>query len=801
MWSTRLAQLNEVLVKQDNITDIATYLRTNAEELGDRILKSFPPLHAIDDPPSPIISKLLRKPYPAQTLAIMGLVRRWQQARAGAVVAECGTGKTLISLAAVQIHAEDRPFTALAMVPPQLVEKWCRETLVTLPRGRVFIIDGLRTLTSSKGHHGVNEVKLRNGRIVREGLKTSLSELRLRKSYSSARKRWDSVCASPAIFVVGRDRAKLGYFWRHAYQVARCGRYQGSVVNPDSGAAVYLGEDGERLLAMDFKKVKLSEVLGQDEGTNHARRPFYSALWQADRNRIRRFAPVDFIGRYMAGFFDYAIADEVHELKGGDTAQGNALGTLASCARHIAVLTGTLLGGYALDLFNILFRLEPYRMLEEGFEHGEAGVRAFTETYGLLEKITVIEPADNACSEARVTTRFRHRPGASPLLFGRFLMSLGAFVSLEDISDALPPYQEEVVGIDMDEPLKKAYEDLEGDIKKALREHRGNQSVISVALNALLAYPARPFGFGDLIGREFNPETQRREPFLIAATRDLDQNLVYAKERRLVEEVKASLERGRKVQVYAVYTQKRDVTRRVESILAKEGIHVAVLTTQVSPEEREAWYERQLRAGIQVVIGHPRLVQTGLDLWAFPDIFFYETGYSIYTLRQASRRSWRIGQWSNVNVKFFFYAGTMQEACLRLMGKKLLVSLAMEGKFANDGLQAIDEGDDILMAMARELVTEKGIGETADAVWKRLVEKQAEVFGARAADTSPSEIESQPSAASVPEVIIPPVVPMPALATQLLMFDLSNEALQRRKGSHKSPTAPAPSNQLGLFGI
>jgi hypothetical protein len=166
----------------------------------------------------------------------------------------------------------------------------------------------------------------------------------------------------------------------------------------------------------------------------------------------------------MDGFFDYAIADEVHELKGGDTAQGNALGTLAAAARHIAVLTGTLLGGY----------------------------------------------------------------------------------------------------------------------------------------------PDRPYGFGDLIGREFNPETQRREPFLIAATRDLDENFVYAKERRLVEEIKSSIERGRKVQVYAVYTQKRDVTRRLESILTKEGIRVAVLTTQVAPEEREAWYERQLRAGIQVVIGHPR---------------------------------------------------------------------------------------------------------------------------------------------------------------------------------------------------
>jgi hypothetical protein len=346
--------------------------------------------------------------------------------------------------------------------------------MLTLPRLRVFIIDGLRTPTSSNSHHGVNEVKLRNKRIVREGLRTSLSELRLRRTSPSARKRWDSICSSPALFVVGRDRAKLGYFWRHAYQVARCGRYQGSVVNPDSGSPVYLGSEGERLLAMDFKKAKLSEMLGQGKGTNHARRPLYSALWQADGKKIRRFAPIDFIGRYMDGFFDYAIADEVHELKGGDTAQGNALGTLAASARHIAVLTGTLLGGYADELFNILFRLGASRMLEEGFEYGEAGVRAFTEIYGLLEKITVIEPADNACSEARVTTRVRHRPGASPLLFGRFLMSLGAFVSLEDISDALPPYREEIVSVEMDQPLQKAYEDMEQDIKKAFREHRGN---------------------------------------------------------------------------------------------------------------------------------------------------------------------------------------------------------------------------------------------------------------------------------------------------------------------------------------
>jgi hypothetical protein len=767
--------------------DINEYLRAWAPELGERILQTYPPLQGFDDAASPLAGQLLRKPFPAQRLAMMGVVKRWWEARGAAVIAECGTGKTLIALGAVHVHSDRKPFTALAMVPPQLVEKWAREAFLTLPRVRVFFIDGLRTPTSSTSHAGINEVKLRHGRIIREGLRTTLTELRQRKTARTARQRWDSLCGLPALFIVGRDRGKLSYFWRHAYRLAHVGRYKGSVVNADTGSPIYLGEDGHRLLSVDFKKAKLSEILGRHngEGPNKSRRELYSALWQADGKKIRRFAPMDFIGRYMPDFFDYAIADEVHELK-GDTAQGNALGTLAGCAQHSVVLTGTLLGGYADEVFNILFRMHPLRMAHEGFEYGEAGVRMFAETYGLLEKVTVIEPADNACSDARVTKTVRRRPGASPLLFGRFLMSLGAFISLEDISEALPPYREEVVSVEMDPPLRDAYQQMEDDIKKALKEHRGNQSVMSVALNALLLYPDRPFRLGDLLGWEFDPETQRRERFLIAHTQDLDEECVYAKERRLLEEVKAELARGRRCQIYAVYTQKRDVTRRLEQILAREGIRVSLLTTDVAPELREGWYERQLRAGVQAVICHPKLVQTGLDLIDFPTILFYETGYSIYVLRQASRRSWRIGQRVPVKVKFLHYSNTMQETCLRLMGKKLLVSLAMEGKFSSEGLQAINDEDDILMAMARELVTEKGIGERADSVWATLQKKQEEVLGVQTHEAD--DLEAGNGAA-------PLVVPEIQLVNQWSALAGSLEPT-RRKNSRRGATAQ---EQLTLF--
>ena len=172
--------------------------------------------------------------------------------------------------------------------------------------------------------------------------------------------------------------------------------------------------------------------------------------------------------------------------------------------------------------------------------------------------------------------------------------------------------------------------------------------------------------------------------------------------------------------MYAVYTQKRDVTRRLANILAREGIRVAVLTSDVPPEKREAWFAQRLREGVQVTISHPKIIETGIDLLNHPSLIFFQSGYSLHTLRQASRRSWRIGQRRPVRVFYLHYEETMQSSCLRLMGKKLLVSLAMEGNFCREGLQSLEEDDDILTAMARELVTEKGIGESAALVWRQI---------------------------------------------------------------------------------
>jgi len=713
------------------LSTIYDYMRANAALLGARILEEYPALHRFDDAVSPRIDGLLRRPFPAQSIAIMGLAKRWREARTAMVVAECGTGKTLISLGGVHVHSAAKQYTALAMVPPHLVEKWAREAFLTLPGVRVFLIDDLRNGGDENKAHGVNEVRLRNGRIVREGFQTSLSELRLRRSSTTPRQRWLSLCGMPSLFIVGRERAKLGYFWRHAYRVPRSGPYLGCVVNSDTGRPIIVDEN--RLTAAEFEKVKISETV-ESRGDKPCR-PIHSALWQADSDNILRMAPIEFIGRYMPGWFDYAICDEIHQLA-GDTAQGNALGTLSSCTDRIVGLTGTLLGGYADDLFNTLFRLEAARMREHGYEWGTTGRSSFAQDYGVLETITKIEPSDNRCSKSKTTSTVRRKPGASPLLFGEFLMQLCAFVFLEDISGELPPYEESYLSVSMDPLMMAAYRELEDAIRKALKEHRGNRSVLSTMLNTLLLYPDHPYGLGTLYGSEFDPELKRNVRFVIAETQDLPQEQLYSKERRLIEEIKKELAEGRRSQVFAVYTQKHDVTARLQRILSNEGIRTAVLRSSVDTSKREAWYARQIKEGVQVVISHPKLVETGLDLLDFPTIIFYESGYSLHTLRQASRRSWRIGQRRPVRVKFLCYEGTMQTACLRLMGKKLLVALTMEGKFAGEGLQNIDEDDDMLSAMARELVERNGIGESADSVWKALSAEHQKLFPAalRSAD-------------------------------------------------------------------
>ena len=196
------------------------------------------------------------------------------------------------------------------------------------------------------------------------------------------------------------------------------------------------------------------------------------------------------------------------------------------------------------------------------------------------------------------------------------------------------------------------------------RSRRARRLLLATYLQALLAYPD-----GCTRGEAvFDPESEE----LLVQAPPLPEERLYPKEQALVDLVAAERLQGRRVLVYATHTGTRDITGRMEEFLGRHGLRVAVMKADaVPPERREAWVAKRVEEGVDVLVCHPRLVQTGLDLVEFPTICWYETDYSVYTMRQASRRSWRIGQTQPVQVVFMAYRNTLQADALQLVAKKL----------------------------------------------------------------------------------------------------------------------------------
>jgi len=121
----------------------------------------------------------------------------------------------------------------------------------------------------------------------------------------------------------------------------------------------------------------------------------------------------------------------------------------------------------------------------------------------------------------------------------------------------------------------------------------------------------------------------------------------------------------------------------------------------------------------------------------------------------------------------------------------------MEGKFAGEGLQNIDEDDDLLSAMARELVERNGIGETADAVWKALNTEHQKLFptNSRADDVSLIEapatlLETRSDSARLVEEAIE--------SSSVLIFDRDPDRYQAEDpaGSHRCRSRQHYSDEL-----
>lgn len=739
----------------DNRLSILQFIQDFGTGLCDAVRVQNPPIFTGEHTQrAQCLTGLKRPPFAAQAKVIQAITQLLldQGEKAAIINGEMGTGKTLMGIAtAALLHQAGYPRT-LVISPPHLVYKWRREILETLPDAQVVILNGSDTLKKlhalseqphqppaaptfyimgrvrmRMGHHWRSAIIPRrftgNDQVVSQHIPMGEQLASCPQCGAFVRGRFDlfipftQVCHDKKYVC----QACLSPLWTAIHpKVIHSTRQrieQGLQQLPGIGRKMadrLIQQFGEKLLAdsLDdnlYQLIQLMDNEGEfvfsDKQARRLERAMETVEVQIGQTG---YQASEYIKRYLPkGFFSLLLVDEAHEYKNLGSAQGQAMGVLASCVDKVLLLTGTLMGGYADDLFYLLWRILPHRLIEDGYRYSARGSLAaaatnFLETHGILKEVRrTTDGEDHRTARGkREHVQTSKAPGFGPKGIARYLLPYTAFLKLKDIDqNVLPPYREHFVYVDMTEQQADSYAYLEAELtdylKKALAS--GDHSLLGVVLNALLAWPDSCFREECVL----HPRTRR----LLLQLPALLEDEPTPKEQQLLALCQEAKRQGRRTLVYTIYTGRRDTTLRLKHWLDQQGFKTSILRASVSADKREAWIAEQIDKGIDVLICHPELVKTGLDLLAFSNIVFLQSGYNVYTLMQAARRSWRIGQQHAVDVYFLGYENTAQIQCLSLMAKKIAVTQSTAGTMPETGLDILNqEADSVEVALAKQLI-------------------------------------------------------------------------------------------------
>ena len=523
------------------------------------------------------LPRLLRSPMGRQEQTIRGTALSLQANRGTTMVGEMGVGKTYLGIVAAQMAGYKR---IIVLCPPHLTGKWKREIEMTLSHE-----DAVAVVANSITD--LQRISERYGRAKHGDPRT--------------------------VFVVmSRERSKLSYQWENIVHwslpmangellLDGNGEYltkdgtgvihdlDGSLLPEARGLLAYLpvcpecsqpivDKDGVPLSEADVKGLRRRLVclnIRKDERICGAQ------LWGATNGgRSKpRVGLAEYIAKKMPWFFDLFIADEVHEYKAKNSAQGIAAASLANVCGRSLVLTGTLMGGYASTLFFLLYRFYPE--FRDRFDY--SGESQWIQRYGFYEETQRLDGAESVTEHGRNSKRkgtnkktVKEKPGLLPgALF--HLIENSLFLRLSDVADDLPPYNEHILTVGMDrQPDETGYSQRTAycicttKFMAAMVEAlmAGSQRLLATYLQTLLAYPD-----GCTKGEVcYDPLTR----LLLAEVPPLDNDKEYPKERELRELVQREKAAGRRVLIYVTHTETRDITGRVRDFLQEVGIKASV---------------------------------------------------------------------------------------------------------------------------------------------------------------------------------------------------------------------------------
>ena len=738
---------NEPSVLLEDISGLNDYLSLFGSMLANKIQQKFKPkfipgtdaysnhLSTLDD----FIHHKGIELYAAQMAVIQANANNFNVNKHGFIVGEMGSGKTAMTGSTFYVHnaSSTKGFNALIMAPSHLVEKWKEEMERFIPNSKGYIVHNLDELLELENklrnkNRAENMFVIMSKEIAKLGYderpaavwsKTKgcyvcpecgqplYKEMSVQQQYSR-RKVKVKVKLTELDFtkqfahnVYCPNKIKVWNEEKHTYEEKECHAKLWTALNRDeSHGWLKLGEQGwirEEHIVKVTEDFMAKEIINKKETALFDRLFEQYDLYQNGEpfkhtyKGSKKYPVAKYIKKRMNGVFDYLALDEAHLLM-NNSLQGIAAHHLMKACNHTLLLTGTLLNGFAANLFYTLFRVCPNIMRQEGFTYNDEP--EFARLFGVVSRESTFR-VERGYGRTRVgNVKEKRLPGVSPLVFTKFLLNLTSFITLEDMAEGLPDYREIPIGIDMDNETRTAYSDVQSFFSNRVGQFRaGSRKIMGSLIKLMTQYPDAPH----CQRRIQDPDTGNIEYESII----LDKG-IRNKEQKLLEIIQEKLELGEKVLVYYNTVNTTDLGDHLCSFLCAEDIKAFELRASVKAEKRMEYIKKEVNKGAQVMITNPSLVETGLDLLDFTTIVFFQVGYNLSTMRQASRRSWRLSQTKNIEVYFLYYNDTIQEQAISLMATKLQAAQTLEGNFSEEGLKAMSQNDDVLTQIANNVVND-----------------------------------------------------------------------------------------------
>ena len=697
--------------------------------------------------------------------------------------------------AAQKKDGEGKSF-GIVMCPSHVTKKWVREIGETLPNTYAMVVHSITDLDRlyalyEQGDKSVYAVfskeRARDGYMRYPAVRWNERRRAFLCPDCDAVIEMD-ISEDGAHYTVPADQFFFQKEHRKNHVCPQCGSPLWSAVNPDRQIEwVKIGEYGwvHRYGAeAHLQRTKNANVCDQLAQIAQDPDGYFPV-----RGAQRRYPLSTYIKKKLHGRIGSFLCDELHEYNNA-SGQGDAMAELYGASKLFVGMTATLINGYSSGIFHLLYRIVPGLMLKDGKRYGSPG--DFDAEYGVVENAYETRDAEyNANRRAsKRKTRTRQLPGVSPLVFSRFLLEYTAFLSLSDMGKDLPSYEEIPVALDMPEDVGECYQAVQKVLQKVLKNDRkAAQKILSAYLNLLTVYPDQPYDQPEVI----HPITGMP---IVTPKSCGDFSRLFPKEEKVLELVRQKTANGERVLIYTSWTR-TDSQQKLLKLLQENGYRTEILAPQIATEKREEWVDKRVKNGLQVLITNPRCVETGLDLNAFTTIIFYSMGYNLFTLRQASRRSWRINQTEpKVEVYMLYYADTLQAKAMKLMASKLAVAGIIEGTFSEEGLAAMSDVKDLTSQMAKELAA--GIRDNVEDI-AAAFKKMAVVNPNRKAAVQPAAKESAlPASNFAPAAVDGSTRPAQAAASRELYEGLLART-QEEKKKQRSKVAEVDENQLSIF--